>query len=200
LLALLGACADKSRKEVLAYFFDDVDEPAPATRRVRRNLEREIQQLQRDLAQAQRALDAAKAAAARPKGQRGGRPAEEAKTWPEAEELLPKHETGQVDWVQALAGGTIAPGWGLDAEAPQKPVLDMDVDLTPASGGAFGVVFPHRAHTEWLDCDNCHPAVFEASKGANSMSMARIKAGEGCGACHGTNRPAPGRMPESCCR
>ncbi len=185
-MALVAACAGKSRKEVLAYFFDDVGEPLPATRVVRRNLELEIQQLQRDLAQAQRALEAAQAAAAKPKGQPGQSvPAEEAKTWGEAEALLPMQESGQVDWVEALASGSIAPRWALDADAPQKPVLDLEVDLTPVAGAAFKVVFSHRAHTEWLGCDNCHPAVFEASRGANTMSMAKIEAGEGCGACHG---------------
>jgi c(7)-type cytochrome triheme protein len=37
----------------------------------------------------------------------------------------------------------------------------------------------------WLDCSNCHPAIFTPKKGANSMSMAEIILGKGCGICHG---------------
>jgi c(7)-type cytochrome triheme protein len=47
------------------------------------------------------------------------------------------------------------------------------------------VVYPHKQHTEWLDCSNCHPAIFIPQKGANQISMASILLGQKCGVCHG---------------
>ena len=47
------------------------------------------------------------------------------------------------------------------------------------------VVYPHKQHTQWLDCANCHPAIFIPQKGANQISMASILLGEKCGVCHG---------------
>jgi c(7)-type cytochrome triheme protein len=47
------------------------------------------------------------------------------------------------------------------------------------------VVYPHKQHTEWLDCSNCHPAIFIPKKGANDISMAAILLGQKCGVCHG---------------
>ena len=47
------------------------------------------------------------------------------------------------------------------------------------------VLFPHRAHTEWLDCENCHDKIFKAKQGANPVNMFAILQGEYCGQCHG---------------
>ena len=46
------------------------------------------------------------------------------------------------------------------------------------------VRFPHLAHTRWLDCSNCHPAIFLPQKGANKVNMDAIIGGEYCGRCH----------------
>jgi c(7)-type cytochrome triheme protein len=47
------------------------------------------------------------------------------------------------------------------------------------------VKFPHRQHTLWLDCSNCHPYPFIDKAGANKLSMQAILNGEQCGLCHG---------------
>jgi len=52
-------------------------------------------------------------------------------------------------------------------------------------GSMPDVVYPHKQHTEWLDCSNCHPAIFIPQKGANQISMASILLGQKCGVCHG---------------
>ena len=46
------------------------------------------------------------------------------------------------------------------------------------------VLFPHRQHSEWLACSNCHPRPFAESAGANEMDMDSIMRGEHCGLCH----------------
>jgi c(7)-type cytochrome triheme protein len=47
------------------------------------------------------------------------------------------------------------------------------------------VLFPHKRHTEWLDCSNCHDKLFKEEIGASHISMFQILAGEQCGVCHG---------------
>lgn len=89
----------------------------------------------------------------------------------------------QVDWMAALATGAIAPRTNILPETKVR-VLDLDIVFTDTAGQPH-VVFPHRQHTEWLDCSNCHPAVFAAKKGANQFGMLDILQGEYCGRCHG---------------
>ncbi len=98
---------------------------------------------------------------------------------------LPKGRGGNyIDWAKALNDGKIAPRYDkikLDA----KPIL-MDLNIVREVKGSMpDVVYPHKQHTEWLDCANCHPAIFIPKKGANQMSMAQIILGEKCGVCHG---------------
>lgn len=89
----------------------------------------------------------------------------------------------QVRWVKALEGGAINPRTNLWPDTKIR-VLDQDIYLD--IGGSLGVVrFPHRAHTFWLDCSNCHDSVFKAVAGANEISMLKILEGEQCGICHG---------------
>jgi c(7)-type cytochrome triheme protein len=99
--------------------------------------------------------------------------------------LLPRAPSGNnVDWMKALNNGDINPRYDrLDDEA--KPIV-MDLNIVREVKGSMpDVVYPHKQHTEWLDCANCHPAIFIPQKGANQMSMAQILLGEACGICHG---------------
>ena len=62
----------------------------------------------------------------------------------------------------------------------------MDLNIVREVKGSMpDVVYPHKQHTEWLDCSNCHPAIFKPQKGANQISMAGILLGQQCGVCHG---------------
>jgi c(7)-type cytochrome triheme protein len=62
----------------------------------------------------------------------------------------------------------------------------MDLNIVREVKGSMpDVVYPHKQHTEWLDCSNCHPAIFIPQKGANQISMAAILLGQKCGVCHG---------------
>ena len=47
------------------------------------------------------------------------------------------------------------------------------------------VLFPHRPHTEWLDCNNCHDKIFIKKVDANPINMLAILSGNYCGQCHG---------------
>jgi c(7)-type cytochrome triheme protein len=63
-------------------------------------------------------------------------------------------------------------------------VLDLDI-IMDATGEMAMVRFPHKAHTEWLDCSNCHDHIFKKKAGGNPVNMFAILAGEYCGRCHG---------------
>ncbi|MCB1849744.1 MAG: cytochrome c, class I [Gammaproteobacteria bacterium] len=98
---------------------------------------------------------------------------------------LPTANSGnRVDWVAALGAGHIGPRY--DRVDPDKKPIVLDLNIVREVKGSMpDVVYPHKQHTEWLDCSNCHPAIFLPKKGANSISMASILLGEKCGVCHG---------------
>jgi len=89
-----------------------------------------------------------------------------------------------VDWVKALDNKLLAPRW--DKSDPNAAAIVMDLNIVREVKGSMpDVVYPHKQHTEWLDCSNCHPAIFVPQKGANQISMAAILLGQKCGVCHG---------------
>ncbi|MCG7904471.1 MAG: hypothetical protein JAY60_18845 [Candidatus Thiodiazotropha weberae] len=98
---------------------------------------------------------------------------------------LSKSNSGnRVDWVAALQKGEINPRY--DRLDPEKVPIVLDLNIVREVKGSMpDVVYPHKQHTEWLDCSNCHPAIFIPMKGANNISMASILLGEKCGVCHG---------------
>lgn len=103
----------------------------------------------------------------------------------EALSLLPRSEPGgnNVNWVKALESGAISPRAKIDASTEVR-VLDKDI-VMPDTAGMPQVVFPHKAHTEWLDCSNCHDRIFVAKSGANQFGMEEVLKGNYCGQCHG---------------
>ncbi|MFQ5524692.1 MAG: c(7)-type cytochrome triheme domain-containing protein [Thermoanaerobaculia bacterium] len=126
-------------------------------------------------------------------------PLENVTTWQEALTQLPTDYAGGVDWVQAIKDGLIEPRALPEPQAtpfeppfrletfatvaagfPDRPVLDLDLELVPESDPFFTVDFPHASHTLWLTCSSCHPGAATLRK-----PMDRILAGEGCGKCHG---------------
>jgi c(7)-type cytochrome triheme protein len=107
---------------------------------------------------------------------------------PMAFRVLPKtHRTGYVDWVAAIKQGVVQPKESLDPNVPPSTPLNLDIVFKTSHAYPIpDVVFPHAPHTLWLDCNNCHPALFVMKQGANPVSMDRIIKGEFCGRCHGT--------------
>ena len=103
----------------------------------------------------------------------------------EAYKGLPKTSFGNhVDWVKALDQGLIKPRWDRLDSNEEPFVMDLDI-VRPVKASVPDVVFPHRQHTEWLLCSNCHPAIFIPQKGANQINMSAILLGKKCGVCHG---------------
>lgn len=97
---------------------------------------------------------------------------------------LPADSAGnKVDWIRAFEDGYIRPRSSLRDEKPVK-LLDSDI-LLNNTGSLPRVLFPHRQHTQWLDCNNCHEKIFKSKAGATPITMTRILEGEYCGVCHG---------------
>ena len=103
----------------------------------------------------------------------------------EAFAALPKSRSGNyVDWIRAVDEMLISPRSDIRNPDAIPIVLDLNI-VREVKGSMPDVVYPHKQHTQWLDCANCHPAIFIPMKGANQISMASILMGEKCGVCHG---------------
>ncbi len=100
----------------------------------------------------------------------------------EATSHLPHDPLGFPDWMASLRSGAITPRAGLTENASMN-VLDLDVVMKNTKEMP-NVMFPHRSHTLWLDCSNCHPAPFLPKAGVNPVSMGEIFRGRYCGMCH----------------
>jgi len=98
---------------------------------------------------------------------------------------LPTTEFGNyVDWVKALDDGLLAPRY--DRFDPTVEPLVMDLDIVREVKSTMpDVVFPHKPHTKWLHCSNCHPKIFIPQRNANVINMSAILLGQKCGVCHG---------------
>lgn len=103
----------------------------------------------------------------------------------EAFGTLPKANSGnRVDWTSALQTKKITPRWDVKNPKAVPEAFSLDI-VREVKGSTPDVVFSHAKHGQWLECANCHPAVFSMTKGANPMSMATLMLGENCGVCHG---------------
>ena len=103
----------------------------------------------------------------------------------EAFAQLPKKKLGnKVDWVTAIDTKKIQPRYELNNPKAIPVVIDLNIVMQVKSSMP-DVVFPHKQHTQWLDCSNCHPAIFIPQAGANSITMAENLLGKKCGVCHG---------------
>ena len=102
----------------------------------------------------------------------------------EALGTLPPDTAGnQVKWMDALDAGHIQPRTNIQPETIVK--LRTTEVLLKNTGEMRMVRFPHRQHTAWLDCSNCHNQLFAQTAGATRINMMLILQGEKCGLCHG---------------
>lgn len=102
----------------------------------------------------------------------------------EALAKLPRDGSGnQVDWGKALEDGYIQPRANIRSDTEIK-VLDLNV-LRRNTGEMDMVLFPHKQHTEWMVCSECHEKIFKSKSGATKFGMFDILKGEYCGRCHG---------------
>ncbi|QDZ27716.1 c(7)-type cytochrome triheme domain-containing protein [Noviherbaspirillum sp. UKPF54] len=103
----------------------------------------------------------------------------------EALSNLPPDEVGnRVRWVKALEQRAITPRTNI-LQNTRIYTLNLDV-LLPYTGEMPMVLFPHKQHTEWLDCTNCHEHLFKyKANTTKGLNMFNVLQGEFCGRCHG---------------
>ena len=88
-----------------------------------------------------------------------------------------------VNWVEALHKHQIKPR--ADQTGTKKQfALEMNIRMS-VKGTMNDVMFPHKIHTEWLACVNCHTGIFLMKKDGNPITMEKITKGKYCGVCHG---------------
>jgi c(7)-type cytochrome triheme protein len=97
---------------------------------------------------------------------------------------LPKDAVGNPDWMRAVAEKVVVPRPGREASATEQDVLELDVELIPASNPAFRVTFSHQKHGQWLSCSNCHDSIFEMKSG-DVLPPEQLHSNRYCGTCHG---------------
>lgn len=100
----------------------------------------------------------------------------------EATRHMPYDANQFPDWMKALNEGLIQPRAGLTGNEKMQ-VLDLDIIMRNTKEMPF-VRFPHRSHTQWLACSNCHPTPFKEQAGSSQIRMADIFRGKFCGMCH----------------
>ncbi len=102
---------------------------------------------------------------------------------------LPKDHFGNmVNWAAAIRESRDKPAFSLDGKKDSAPLdLDIVMPVVKFKPSPPDVLYPHKAHTEVLDCSSCHAGIFEQKKGGNpNMNMMKIISGQYCGVCHGT--------------
>ena len=106
---------------------------------------------------------------------------------PLAFKSLQRTPLGEVDWMSGIRQGIFKPFDSTDPEAgPALPPYDLDMVLpVKKEFGIPQVIFPHSSHTMWLDCRNCHPAIFAPKRGANPITMHSVLVVQYCAKCHG---------------
>jgi len=105
----------------------------------------------------------------------------------EVHSMLPFDAAGgnYVRWAEAIEQGYITPRSTFQSYDPNAiNYLDLDI-IRPNTSIMPRVRFPHKKHTVWLDCANCHEQLFKSRAGATKINMWLILNGEKCGLCHG---------------
>ena len=99
---------------------------------------------------------------------------------------LPMTMTGNgINWTEASERKLIKPAAYIkkkteDMRFDKQLTLEAEMTIIPPA------IFPHKAHSFWLDCDNCHPELFNIKKKGTHFSMEEILKGNYCGVCHMT--------------
>ncbi len=100
---------------------------------------------------------------------------------------FPKARYGDgINWVKALKKGIIQPKKSILNSGYESLPFDKILRLEPEwSLVKTKAIFPHQKHTEWLDCADCHPDIFNIQKkGTRHFRMEYMLEEKFCGACH----------------
>ena len=99
---------------------------------------------------------------------------------------FPKARYGnEINWVKAVNRGLISPANYLILKPPTEVAIIKQVQLESEWNNIPAAVFSHKKHMLWLDCNICHPDVFNIKKKTTKhFAMVKIMKREFCGVCH----------------
>ena len=91
----------------------------------------------------------------------------------------------EVDWGRAIKEKTITPLYSIFNKEEEPMAFDKDLWLSATWNYVPPAYFPHEGHTQWLDCANCHPEIFNIrKKTTKNFAMKYILNKKFCGVCH----------------
>jgi len=99
---------------------------------------------------------------------------------------FPKTKYGNdINWGKAVDKGLIAPVNYLTLKPPAEVAIIKPLLLEAEWNNIPAAVFSHKKHMQWLDCNICHPDIFNIKKKTTKhFAMVRIMKREFCGVCH----------------
>jgi c(7)-type cytochrome triheme protein len=90
-----------------------------------------------------------------------------------------------IDWSQAWKEGLISPKNQLTIPAFTNLAFSEDLVIESAWSMVAPATFPHGEHIKWLDCNMCHPFLFNIKKKfTKDFKMTTTIEGNFCGVCH----------------
>lgn len=108
------------------------------------------------------------------------------KDLPIAMRTMPTDYFGYPDWTKAVEDGLLRPKSSIQGGSSDDVAsFNEDILFEINDPMMANVVFPHKKHTYWLKCSNCHDSIFKAKRGSNEFTMYDIWDGNFCGRCHG---------------
>lgn len=93
----------------------------------------------------------------------------------------------RIDWADALSQSKISPRTYLEVPPADQKSIDFrnHLELTAVSDQVPPAFFPHDIHSQWLDCGNCHPTIFNVKKRTvTHYPMKDLLEEKFCGVCH----------------
>ena len=99
---------------------------------------------------------------------------------------FPEAEFGnEVDWTRALSDDLLSPRQSILEEDFEGDDYDESYVLQSDYESIAPVTFSHKSHLRWLDCDICHPDIFDYDEPRlGRFDKKTMIAGKSCGACH----------------
>ena len=100
----------------------------------------------------------------------------------------------------AIVFGVLAiPSLYAEVQEPIDITMESKVE-SMKKAGVGPVIYPHKLHSMWYECNECHPKVFAEKIGGNDINMHTIISERHCGSagCHNSAYAFPLYLCENC--
>lgn len=104
----------------------------------------------------------------------------------EFKKSLKINQKERINWDFILEKKMISPRDFLNINPSKKMEFDKTLELEAEFHIIPPAVFSHKSHRKWLDCNSCHPDIFNIKKKGTHFLMSEILNKKYCGVCHTT--------------